>query len=70
MTVSKESQKNIWYSGISDLQPEHANPGSSESDLVSGKMKETVIYTIVLQAWYYYRYMMVLLAQKVTLSIY
>ena len=28
---------------IPDLQPGHANPGSSESDLVSGKMKETVI---------------------------
>ena len=47
------------YYGNSDLQSEHANPGSSESDLVSGKMKEAVIYTIVLQAWYYYRYMMV-----------
>ena len=34
----------------SDLQPGHANPGSSESDLVSGKMKETVICTIVIQA--------------------
>ena len=34
----------------SDLQPGHANPGSSESDLVSGKMKEAVIYTIVIQA--------------------
>ena len=27
-----------------------ANPGSSESDLVSGKMKEAVIYTIIIQA--------------------
>ena len=35
---------------ISNLQPGHANPGSSESDLVSGKMKEAVIYTIVIQA--------------------
>jgi len=31
------------YSVILDLQPGHANPGSSDSDLVSGKMKETVI---------------------------
>ena len=31
-----------------DLQSGHANPGSSESDLVSGKMKEAVIYTIVI----------------------
>ena len=30
----------------------YANPGSSESDLVSGKMKEAVICTIVL----YYKY--------------
>ena len=29
--------ENIWYSDISDLQPEHANPGSSESDLVMVK---------------------------------
>ena len=36
--------------GNSALQPGHANPGSSESDLVSGKMKEVVIDTIVLQA--------------------
>jgi len=42
--------KNIWYSDISDLQPGHANSGSSESDLVSGKMKETIIYTIVIHA--------------------
>ena len=38
---------------IPDLQPGHANPGSSESDLVSGKMKEeVVIYIIVIQARY------------------
>ena len=37
--------KNIKYHDTSDLQPESANPGSSESDLVSGKMKEAVIYT-------------------------
>ena len=34
---------NIWYSDISDFQPEHVNPGSSESDLMSDKMKEGVI---------------------------
>ena len=34
---------------IPDLQPGHANLGSSESDLVSGKMKEAVICTIVIQ---------------------
>ena len=28
----------------------HANPGSSESDLVSDKMKEVIIYRIVIQA--------------------
>ena len=39
---------------ISDLQPGHANPGSSESDLVSGKMKGAVICTIVIQARYKY----------------
>ena len=39
---------NIKYSDISDLQPGHANPGSSESDLVSGKMKKAVIYTIII----------------------
>ena len=32
---------------ILGLQPGHANPGSSESDLVSGKMKEAVIYIII-----------------------
>ena len=37
---------------ISDLQPGHANPGSSESDPVSGKMKEVVIDTIVIQVQY------------------
>ena len=31
---------NIKNYDISDLQPEHANSGSSESDLVSGKKKE------------------------------
>jgi len=35
---------------ISGLQPGHANSGSSESDLVSGKMKEVVISTIVVQS--------------------
>ena len=34
----------------SDFQSGHANSGSSESDLVSGKMKEAVIYTIVILA--------------------
>ena len=54
----KESQSRDHISGnlrcyeIPDLQPGHANPGSSESDLVSDKMKEAVIYTIVLQARY------------------
>jgi len=38
------------YYDISDLQPEHANPGSSENDLVSDKMKEAVIYTIIAQS--------------------
>ena len=42
--------KNIWYSDISNLQPGHANPGSSERELVSGKMKEAVICTIVIHA--------------------
>jgi len=32
------------YSVISDLQPGHANSRSSESELVSGNMKEAVIY--------------------------
>ena len=41
--------KNIWYSDISGLQPGHANPGSSESDLVSGKKKEAIICTRVIQ---------------------
>ena len=35
------------YSVISDLQSGHANIGSSESDLVSGKMKEVVTYNII-----------------------
>ena len=35
-----------------NLQSGHANPRSSESDLVSGKMKEAVIDTIVIQARY------------------
>ena len=39
--------ENIWYSAISDLQPRYANSRSSESDLVSGKMKKIVIYTII-----------------------
>ena len=44
---------NPWQYDISNLQPEHANPGSSESDLVSGKMKEeVVIYIIVIQTRY------------------
>jgi len=34
---------NIRYYDISDLQPGHENPRSSESDLVSGKMKEEII---------------------------
>jgi len=40
-------QWNIWYYDISDLQHGHANLGSSESDLVSDKMKKAVIYTII-----------------------
>ena len=43
-------QGTLCYYGNSDLQPGHANPGSSESDLVSGKMKEAVIDTIIIQA--------------------
>ena len=43
----KWTQGTIRPNDNSDLQPGHANPGSSESDLVSGKMKEAVIYTIV-----------------------
>jgi len=35
---------------ISNFQPGHANSGSSESDIVSGKMKEAIIGTIVIQA--------------------
>jgi len=35
---------NIQYYDISDLQPGHANSGSPESDLVSGKMKGAVIH--------------------------
>jgi len=38
---------NIRCYEISELQPGHANPGSSESDLMSDKMKETAIYTII-----------------------
>jgi len=45
-----ETQCTIWSNENSDLQPGHTNPGSSESELVSGKMKEAVIDTIVLQA--------------------
>ena len=41
---------NIKNCDTSDLQPGQANPGLSESDLVSGKMKEAVICTIVIQA--------------------
>ena len=40
----------IWQNDNSDLQPGHANSGSSESDLVSSKMKEAVIYTTVVQS--------------------
>ena len=36
---------NIWYYDISDFQPGHTNPGSSESDLVSDKMKDLVYYS-------------------------
>ena len=43
-------QDTLWSYGNSDLQPGHANPGSSESDLVSDKMKEAGIDTIVIQA--------------------
>ena len=43
----KRISGNIWNSDISDLQPGHANPGSLESDLVSDKMKEAVIYATV-----------------------
>ena len=43
-------QWNICQYDISDHQPGHANPGSSESDLASGKMKETVIDTTVVQS--------------------
>ena len=42
--------KNLRCYEIPDLQPEHANPGSLESVLVSDKMKEAVICTIVIQA--------------------
>ena len=42
-------QGTLCYYGNSDLQPGNANPGSSESDLVSGKMTEAVIYTTVVQ---------------------
>ena len=40
-------QGTLWSYGNSDLQPGRANPGSSESDLVSGKMKEAVIYAVI-----------------------
>ena len=43
-------QYNICHYDIWDLQPGHANSGSSESDLVSGKIKEAIIYTIVILA--------------------
>ena len=36
--------KNIRFYDILDLQPGYTNPGSSEGDLMSGKMKEAVIY--------------------------
>jgi len=39
--------ENIKYSDISDLQLEHVNAKSSESDLVGDKIKEAVIYTIL-----------------------
>jgi len=42
--------ENIKYHDTSLLQPEHANLWSSEIDLVSGKMREVVIYTIVVQS--------------------
>ena len=38
---------NIKYHDVSDLQLRHANPTSSESDLVSDKIKKTVTYTII-----------------------
>ena len=34
---------NIWYYDISNVQSQHANPGLSESDLASDKMKEEII---------------------------
>ena len=43
-------QGTLRYSGTRISKSGHANPGSSESDLVSGKMKKAVIYTIVIQA--------------------
>ena len=42
--------RNIRYYDVSDLQHGHANSGSSESDLMSGKIKEAVIYTIIAQS--------------------
>ena len=39
--------KNIKFHDTSDLQPGHTNSGSSESDPVSYKMKEIIIYTII-----------------------
>jgi len=35
--------RNTKYYDTLDLQPGHANPESSESDLVSGKMKKAAI---------------------------
>ena len=35
---------------ISDLQPGYPNSGSSKIDLVSGKMKKTILYTIIVQS--------------------
>ena len=46
----KRISENIWYNDISDLQHGYANPRSSESDLMSDKMKEAVICTLVIQA--------------------
>jgi len=34
----------------SGLQPRHENSGSSENDLMSDKMKETVIYIIIIHS--------------------
>jgi len=43
-------QWNIWYYDISYHQRGHANLESSESDLMSGKIKEAVICTLVVHA--------------------